>query len=157
LEAYGTTYRHCGFDQPLSSNSRCQNRVAAPTVPELATWTMIILGFAGIGFMAYRRKSKPMCSASPDVNMIVHPQVRAFLLQRELDFAAVLKGLTVPVLVTHGRSDIVALPAMGDHILQQCKTAEPSWYDGIGHAPFLEEPQRFNRELARFAARAHGT
>jgi hypothetical protein len=88
--------------------------------------------------------------------MIVHPQVRAFLLQRELDFAAVLEGLTVPVLVAHGRSDIVVLPAMGDYILQQCKTAEPSWYDGIGHAPFLEEPQRFNRELARFAARAHG-
>jgi non-heme chloroperoxidase len=90
-------------------------------------------------------------------NMIVHPQVRAFLLQRELDFAAVLKGLTVPVLVAHGRSDIVVLPAMCDYILQQCKTAEPSWYDGIGHVPFLEEPQRFNRELARFAARAHGT
>jgi len=79
------------------------------------------------------------------------------LLQRELDFAAVLNGLTVPVLVAHGRSDIVVLPAMGDYILQQCKTEEPSWYDGIGHAPFLEEPQRFNRELARFAARAHGT
>src|SRR6266481_1190702 len=28
LDAHGTTYRHCGFDQPLSSNSRCQNRVA---------------------------------------------------------------------------------------------------------------------------------
>jgi hypothetical protein len=29
LGAHGTTYRHCGFDQPLSSNSRCQNRVDA--------------------------------------------------------------------------------------------------------------------------------
>jgi uncharacterized protein (TIGR03118 family) len=28
-------------------------------VPEASTWTMMILGFAGIGFMAYRRKSKP--------------------------------------------------------------------------------------------------
>jgi hypothetical protein len=29
-------------------------------VPEPSTWAMMILGFAGIGFMAYRRKSKPL-------------------------------------------------------------------------------------------------
>jgi hypothetical protein len=28
-------------------------------VPEPSTWAMMILGFAGIGFMAYRRNSKP--------------------------------------------------------------------------------------------------
>ena len=30
----------------------------ASAVPEPSTWAMMILGFAGIGFMAYRRKSK---------------------------------------------------------------------------------------------------
>ena len=30
-----------------------------PAIPEASTWAMMILGFAGIGFMAYRRKSKP--------------------------------------------------------------------------------------------------
>lgn len=33
-------------------------------VPELSTWAMMILGFAGIGFMAYRRKSKPALLAA---------------------------------------------------------------------------------------------
>jgi hypothetical protein len=33
--------------------------VATSAVPELSTWAMMILGFAGIGFMAYRRKAKP--------------------------------------------------------------------------------------------------
>ena len=28
-------------------------------VPEPSTWAMMILGFSGLGFMAYRRKSKP--------------------------------------------------------------------------------------------------
>jgi hypothetical protein len=28
------------------------------TVPEPATWAMLVLGFAGVGFMAYRRKNK---------------------------------------------------------------------------------------------------
>jgi hypothetical protein len=37
---------------------------AAPAVPEPSTWAMMILGFAGIGFMAYRRKSKPTLMAA---------------------------------------------------------------------------------------------
>ena len=33
-------------------------------VPEPSTWAMMILGFAGIGFMAYRRSSKPAVRAA---------------------------------------------------------------------------------------------
>jgi len=33
-------------------------------VPEPSTWAMMLLGFAGIGFMAYRRNSKPKLSAA---------------------------------------------------------------------------------------------
>jgi hypothetical protein len=32
-------------------------------VPEPSTWAMMILGFAGLGFMAYRRKLKPALMA----------------------------------------------------------------------------------------------
>jgi hypothetical protein len=34
------------------------------SVPEPSTWAMMILGFAGMGFMAYRRKSKPALMAA---------------------------------------------------------------------------------------------
>jgi hypothetical protein len=33
-------------------------------VPEPSTWAMILLGFAGIGFLAYRRKNKPVLMAA---------------------------------------------------------------------------------------------
>jgi hypothetical protein len=33
-------------------------------VPEPSTWAMMIVGFAGLGFMAYRRKSKPSLMAA---------------------------------------------------------------------------------------------
>jgi hypothetical protein len=33
-------------------------------VPEPSTWAMLILGFAGVGFMAYRRKAKPSLMAA---------------------------------------------------------------------------------------------
>ncbi len=89
-------------------------------------------------------------------NMVVDPKVRAFLMQRELDSAAVLKTVSVPVLITQGRSDLMVLPAMADRIRECCKGAVVSWYDGVGHVPFLEEPERFNRELARFSKKAHG-
>jgi non-heme chloroperoxidase len=84
-------------------------------------------------------------------SMVVLPQVRAFLIQREIDFVPILTSIEVPVLVTHGRCDSFALPAMAESITKHCKTARPSWYDGVGHTPFLEEPERFNRELASFA------
>jgi pimeloyl-ACP methyl ester carboxylesterase len=61
----------------------------------------------------------------------------------------------VPILVTHGRADTVVLPAMADYILKHCKSAEASWYEDVGHAPFMEEPLRFNAELKRFAENAH--
>jgi PEP-CTERM motif len=37
---------------------------AVAAVPEPSTWAMMLLGFAGVGFMAYRRKSKPALMAA---------------------------------------------------------------------------------------------
>jgi len=48
------------------------------------------------------------------------------------------------------------LPAMSEHILEHCKVAQVSWFNGVGHAPFLEEPDRFNQELIAFAGWANG-
>jgi len=36
----------------------------AGAVPEPSTWAMMILGFCGVGFMVYRRKSKPALMAA---------------------------------------------------------------------------------------------
>lgn len=33
-----------------------------PPVPELSTWAMMLLGFCGLGWLAYRRKNSPMMS-----------------------------------------------------------------------------------------------
>jgi len=80
-------------------------------------------------------------------NMVVPAQVRASLFQREIDSDDVLQGLDVPVLVTHGRDDTAVLPAMAEHVVDLCPSAEVSWYEGVGHLSNLEEPERFNREV----------
>jgi non-heme chloroperoxidase len=89
-------------------------------------------------------------------NIIVPAQVRAHLGTREINSDDVLSSLTVPVLVTQGREDIVVLPTMAEHILSTCPTATPSWYEEVGHAPFLEDLERFNRELAEFRRGTQG-
>jgi non-heme chloroperoxidase len=86
-------------------------------------------------------------------NVVVPAAIRANLAARAIDCDDVLRALEVPVLVTHSRADTVVLPAMAEHVLATCPTAEASWYEGVGHAPHLEEPDRFNRELAALTRR----
>jgi non-heme chloroperoxidase len=71
---------------------------------------------------------------------------------REIGGDDVLRALEMPLLVTHGRADTVVLPAMAEHVLATCPTAEASWYDDVGHVPHLEEPERY-RELAALTRR----
>lgn len=85
--------------------------------------------------------------------MTVPAQIRANLGSREIDGDDVLRTLEIPLLLSHGRADTVVLPAMVEHILATCPTAEASWYEGMGHVPFLEDPDRFNRELAGLTRR----
>ena len=55
------------FDLKLFSSERVELAdvsIQVNAVPEPSTWAMLILGFAGIGFMAYRRKSRPAALAA---------------------------------------------------------------------------------------------
>jgi hypothetical protein len=38
--------------------------VAVSAVPELSTWAMMLIGFAGVGFVAYRRSKKAAAAAA---------------------------------------------------------------------------------------------
>jgi hypothetical protein len=54
------------FDNDMNvvfSASSASGSVIA-SVPEPSTWAMMILGFCGVGFMAYRRKAKPALMAA---------------------------------------------------------------------------------------------
>jgi pimeloyl-ACP methyl ester carboxylesterase len=85
--------------------------------------------------------------------MVVPAHIRANLVAREIDGDDVLRTLAKPLLVAHGQADTVVLPAMAEHILAVCRFAEASWYENVGHTPHLEQPGRFNRELAALARR----
>jgi pimeloyl-ACP methyl ester carboxylesterase len=82
--------------------------------------------------------------------MMVPPEVRLAMFSRELDNDDVLSGLDVPTLVVHGRDDRVVRVSAAEHTAATVPGAELLVYDGIGHAPFMEDSQRFNRDLREF-------
>ncbi len=53
--------------------------------------------------------------------------------------------------MTIGMTDSIVLQAMGEHIAAIVPGAVASRYDHSGHAPFLEDAPRFNRELVDLA------
>ena len=80
-------------------------------------------------------------------NMEVPARVRRHLLHRPAAYEATLRKITVPVLVTHGIEDRVALVPMARYTESVVANAQVSLYNGVGHMPFWEDASRFNREL----------
>ena len=86
-------------------------------------------------------------------NAAVPPAVRQALLDRTVDHDDVYPGVDLPVLVVHGRQDRVVALASGEHLAAITPNATAAFYPGVGHAPFLEVPDRFNEDLRAFAAK----
>jgi len=88
-------------------------------------------------------------------NMLVAPDVRRAVLARHIHNDDVLSGLRVPTWVSHGRADETVLFAAGELIAATVPGARLSAYGGVGHVPFLEDRDRFDRELAEFTRAAN--
>ncbi|MEF8789656.1 MAG: alpha/beta hydrolase [Haloarculaceae archaeon] len=83
-------------------------------------------------------------------NAAVPPYVRTGLHSRTVTHDEDLRAIDVPTLLTHGEEDVVVLPAAAEEHADLIDTAETSWYPEVGHSPFWEAPDRFNRELREF-------
>jgi len=60
-----------------------------------------------------------------------------------------------PMLVTYGGKDLLFQPTMSTRMQALNQEAQISLYPEAGHAPFYDEPDRFNRELAAFVSDRH--
>jgi proline iminopeptidase len=67
-----------------------------------------------------------------------------------IDFRTKLKDLKMPLLITAGRFDRVALPRFSIQFKQYAPQAKFVWFEKSGHLPFLEEPDKFFRTLRDF-------
>jgi non-heme chloroperoxidase len=83
-------------------------------------------------------------------NMLVSPLVRKAHLSRPLSDGAILSRIDVPVLISQGTEDQLVSEGLAHLTASRIPHAKLSLYKGIGHAPFIEDTVRFNRELAEF-------
>ena len=88
-------------------------------------------------------------------NMVVPSKVRLHMLARPAPYEESLKKIKVPVLVTHGVEDQVALIPMARYTATVVPNAQSSLYEGVGHMSFWEDTLRFNRELGEFVTRSN--
>ena len=57
--AYKVVFYNGASPAGVPASDLLQVQTTISGVPEPTTWAMMIVGFAGVGFLAYRRKSKP--------------------------------------------------------------------------------------------------
>jgi pimeloyl-ACP methyl ester carboxylesterase len=64
-----------------------------------------------------------------------------------------IRQIRAPSLVTAGLHDLFAPPYLARGVAEQLLDVELEVWEGAGHFPFLEDPQRFNRRLEVFIQR----
>jgi pimeloyl-ACP methyl ester carboxylesterase len=82
--------------------------------------------------------------------MMVPPQVRLAMFSRVLENDDVLARIKVPTLVVHGARDRIVRVSAAQHTAANVAGAKLLLYSRAGHAPHVDEPARFNRDLADF-------
>ncbi|WP_172651434.1 alpha/beta fold hydrolase [Rhodococcus opacus] len=78
------------------------------------------------------------------------PRVRAALFNRSASHDDLLRSLDVPVLVLHGTEDSVVDVSAGRHAAELIPQARASFWEGCDHGPFVEDPERFVKEVGEF-------
>lgn len=89
-------------------------------------------------------------------NMLCPPEIRAQTRQRHADYRPAAAATQNPCLVVWGAHEQVMPKPIYDECATSFAHAEAHVFENSGHAPFWEEPDRFNALLAEFASRVHG-
>ncbi|MET0429417.1 MAG: alpha/beta hydrolase, partial [Microvirga sp.] len=85
--------------------------------------------------------------------MLVPPEVLRHFAGRPMDYEALLSALPIPVRVLHGALDPVCPLDEVMRIGEINRSTDISVYKDLGHAPFFEDPGRFNADLVSFVTR----
>lgn len=90
-------------------------------------------------------------------NMLVPPAIRRAARLRPVDYRPELAALARPALLVQGEEERVCTPALFALVRAALPGAEVAMMPGSGHAPFLEDPARFDAVLSAFVLRARAT
>ncbi len=85
------------------------------------------------------------------IGLMLPPYVRRAMAQRRLDNQDMVERLSLPVLFCLGEKDNPFQLEDAAELAASHDNMELTVYEGAGHSVFIEQPQRFNAELRRFA------
>jgi non-heme chloroperoxidase len=100
--------------------------------------------------------ARPLSSADTEetvaLTMLMPAYARAAMFARLPDNSDLAGKVNVPALVIQGRDDALTPLEISLANQRNIKGSKLLVYEGVGHAPFLEDTVRFNRDIARFIA-----
>ncbi len=78
--------------------------------------------------------------------------VRNSMMRRTVDNDSAVAAFSGRALITHGTDDQMFTPALGEHLAKTAQRATFSAYDGAGHMPLWDDPDKFVAELSDIVA-----
>jgi pimeloyl-ACP methyl ester carboxylesterase len=69
------------------------------------------------------------------------------------DYREAIKEIKVPTLIIHGKKDQIAPVGSARYLKENIPGSELEIFADCGHAPFLEEPEKFNSRIKEFIAK----
>lgn len=66
------------------------------------------------------------------------------------DIRGFLHKIEIPVLLIHGSDDQICLPSASKYMSKIIPNSKLVIFEGSGHAPFLDDPKRFNKTVRSF-------
>jgi non-heme chloroperoxidase len=98
----------------------------------------------------------PLAQRFLGVSLTVPPAVRAGLFARTASYDDLFAGFDGGVMVIHGTADTVVDISCARHVETLVPGAVTRYWDGAGHAPFVEDPARFAAQVCEFVTATVG-
>ena len=88
-------------------------------------------------------------------NMMVPPHIRGAARGRSEDYRPTAATTKKPIFAAWGAKERVVPTELGEHLAAAFPNVQTHVYDNCGHAPFWEEPDKFNDDLSAFTRACH--
>lgn len=152
----GINFVDCGaLSFPIQAEANEARAAAAAAMTSVDTLTSIAATRAFIRQCTATPMAEEDFAAWVAVGNMVPWWVRRYMTTRpQHDLQSLLRGLRIPVLVTHGGKDVVAGIEGSRRAARLVPDARLAVYEDAGHASFWDAADRFNEDLRKFAAYA---
>lgn len=151
---------HCAEQQPRYGRNAVISNTTLPksAVDELIALNdkdrpQLLANFGKIFSATETSLSKGMGSWLNGINLSAsaYATVQCLIALRDTDLRPDLEKITIPTLIMHGKKDKICSFDLAEQMKAGIKNSHIVAFENSGHSMFLEETDKFNSELIKFA------